>query len=101
MISHDDEQAAFRLFLETWGETSQIVIAIEELSELQKELTKFLRGIGSFENMMEEVADVEIILSQLKYLFFDLPQYRHKIDTLIEHKLQRAITKAISENGEW
>ena len=29
--------------IEKWGVTAQVVVAIEELSELQKELCKFLR----------------------------------------------------------
>ena len=38
--------------------TRNIIMAIEELSELQKELSKFLRGKGDHLCIVEEVADV-------------------------------------------
>lgn len=44
----------------------QLVVGIEELSELQKELTKDLRGNGNRENIIEEMADVQLILDELK-----------------------------------
>lgn len=43
--------------------------AIEEMSELQKELTKDLRQIGDTENLISEVADVYYVLSMLKQLY--------------------------------
>lgn len=47
-----------------YGDT-QKVVAIEELSELQKELTKDLRGKGNKENIAQEIADVLIMIAQL------------------------------------
>ena len=52
-----------------YGLEAQLIVAIEELSELQKELTKHLRGKGSRKNIAEEVADVEIMIEQIRYLF--------------------------------
>lgn len=48
---------------------TQLIVAIEELAELQKELTKTLRGKSNISNLLEEVADVEIMLEQIKLLF--------------------------------
>ena len=64
----------YRKLLNKYGNILQIIVAIEELSELQKELTKFLRGTllfkeQGFENISEELADVEIMLKQLKLIF--------------------------------
>ena len=53
----------------TWGIDAQVTKAIEELSELQKELCKFLLDDGKFENIIEEVADVEIMVEQLELIF--------------------------------
>ena len=47
----------------------QVAVAIEELSELQKELCKSLRCKANFDNMTEEIADVEIMLEQMKIYF--------------------------------
>lgn len=69
-----------------WGEDSQIVLAIEELAELTKELTKFLRGDGSISKLAEEVADVEIMLEQLRSMF---PGVADEADSWREKKLVR------------
>lgn len=47
----------------------QLVVAIEELSELQKEITKHLRNETNINHISEEIADVEIMLEQLKIYF--------------------------------
>jgi hypothetical protein len=52
--------------LRCWGARHQAVVAIEELSELQKELCKILRRQGNKEHAAEEIADVEIMLAQMK-----------------------------------
>jgi hypothetical protein len=52
-----------------YGKETQIIVAIEELAELQKELTKWLRGIGSIEHIAEEIVDVEIMCEQLEFMF--------------------------------
>lgn len=54
--------------IEVYGEDSQLNVAIEEMAELQKEICKRKRGIGSDLNLAEEIADVEIMLSQLKII---------------------------------
>ena len=65
--------------IKTWGEEAQSVVAIEELSELTKALTKWLRhylpGQGDYEQIVsdirEEMADVGIMLNQLCLIFGD------------------------------
>lgn len=57
--------------IEKFGHENQLIVAIEELSELQKELTKALRGKLRIEKLLEEIADVEIILEQLKLMYSD------------------------------
>lgn len=52
-----------------YGVKSQLIVAIEELSELQKELTKQLRGGGDINRISEEMADVYIMLEQLGIIF--------------------------------
>ena len=53
------------------GEKAQIIQAIEELSELQKALCKYLKAamIENKENITEEMADVQIMIDQLKVIF--------------------------------
>lgn len=73
-----------------YGEIVQLVVAIEELSELQKELCKDLRGKGKRENIIEEYADVKIMLEQL-YLIYNIEDC--EIDEMIDKKIER--TKGI------
>ena len=42
------------------GETMCNIIAMEELSELSKEISKELRGKGDNTNILEELADVQL-----------------------------------------
>lgn len=63
------KQDIYRKALETWGVEAQVCMVFEEMSELQKALCKLLRGKPSFENIIEEIADVEIMLEQMKLLF--------------------------------
>ena len=63
------EHDIFRSAIDTYGEVMQITVAFEEMSELQKELCNYLRGSGSQENIAEEIADVEIMMEQMKMLF--------------------------------
>lgn len=64
-----DESEVLQRALDTYGSLPQIVMIFEEMSELQKELCKYLRGRGSFEHIAEEIADVEIMLEQMMMLF--------------------------------
>ena len=48
-----------------YGEVIQAVVAMEELSECQKEIAKFIRGIGNAGKLAEEVADALICLEEM------------------------------------
>lgn len=52
--------------IKTYGVENQLIVAIEELSELQKELTKLLRGQGNHDHIVEELVDVLIMLEQVE-----------------------------------
>lgn len=52
-----------------YGKETQLIVCIEELSELIKELTKHLRGGDSLLGLTEEAADVSIVLDEVMLLF--------------------------------
>jgi seryl-tRNA synthetase len=54
--------------IEIKSENHQLVKAIEEMSELQKELCKNLIGHKNKMSIIEEIADVEIMLQQVKHI---------------------------------
>ena len=51
------------------GKLLQSIVALEELSEAQKEICKLLREEGNLEHLAEEVADAAIMLEQLCVMF--------------------------------
>lgn len=66
------ETDVFKAAIEEFGEAAQVTMVFEEMSELQKELCKWLRGNTDAEEryrIAEEIADVEIMLAQMKLLF--------------------------------
>lgn len=55
--------------IELYGEEMQIDIAIEEMAELIKELIKHKRGANNRNAVVEELADVVIMVAQLGMIF--------------------------------
>jgi NTP pyrophosphatase (non-canonical NTP hydrolase) len=55
--------------IETYGKDMQLNVAIEEFSELIKEICKHKRGEDNRENIIEEMADCYIMLEQLGVIF--------------------------------
>lgn len=52
-----------------FGKTPQLIMAMEEMSELIQALSKDIRGKHNENNISEEIADVEIMLAQLKIIY--------------------------------
>lgn len=55
--------------IEVYGKDMQLNVAVEELSELIKEICKNKRGNDNRENIIEEMADCYIMLRQLEIIF--------------------------------
>ena len=55
--------------IEMYGEDNQLTVAIEELSELIKEICKCTRGEDNRDRIIEEMADCYIMLGQLQIIF--------------------------------
>lgn len=53
----------------TYGEDNQVFKAVEELGELMVELSRNSQGEVNTMNIAEEVADVQIMCSQLELIF--------------------------------
>lgn len=77
--------------LHTWGEQAQMMMVVEEMSELMKEILKNVnRGKDNLAEIIEETADVEIMLEQLKenYQIADkVEAYKREKIKLIERRL--------------
>lgn len=55
--------------IERFGQESQERMMFEEMSELQKAMCKLSRGKGCIDDIAQEIADVEIMLEQMKILY--------------------------------
>lgn len=51
-----------------YGKDAQMKMVLEEMSELQKEICKRWRGKDNLDAIAEEVADLEIMLDQVKLM---------------------------------
>ena len=83
----------------TWGRDAQMLMMVEEMSELTKEICKFYRTTDDESasavagNIREEMADVQIMLDQMKIMFGRVePMVRAKLDRL-EKRLEAAHAK--------
>lgn len=89
MAEYINETEVLQRALDTYGSTMQIVVMMEEMSELQKELCKYLRGKYSPANIAEEIADVEIMLEQMKMLLCCTDDVRNERRRKVERLKKR------------
>ena len=61
-----NKEKIYKKAIGKYGVAAQLDMVIEEMSELTKEICKIKRGKGNYMNLVEEIADVEIMLEQLK-----------------------------------
>jgi hypothetical protein len=68
-IMREQVQDILRKNIDLNGASTEVDVAIEEMSELTKELVKHRRGQRNILHIAEEIAHVEIMLEQLKVVF--------------------------------
>ena len=68
-LPEEQKSELYLKLIRKYGEKIQITIGIEEASEYQKELCKFLRGRGNHDHLAEEIADALIGIEQMIQLF--------------------------------
>lgn len=86
-----------------YGLDSQLNILQEELSELIQAVSKYRRGDQS--HILEEIADVEIMLDQVKYLLGnpEIPRslIYESIQSIKEDKLKRQLGRIQEEAANY
>lgn len=87
----------FKEAIETYGIDNQMNVVIEEMSELTKEICKYKRGFYNRNNIIEEMADVFIMLYQLQ-IMLDITDY--ELVEMEGRKLSRLQERIIEENGK-
>lgn len=68
-VCYGEREAVYRDALKVFGQQIQEVVAVEELSEVIKEVCKMQRGDGSKGALAEEIADATIMLEQLRLIY--------------------------------
>lgn len=88
-MNHKEITDTYKQAISTYGVRAQKLMAIEEMSELTKEICKDFRGKLDREHLIEEMADVTITIDQLMMMYEisgkEIQQMRErKIDRLKE-----------------
>ena len=85
VFTKEEERELYKRVNEKWGTASQLVMVIEECSELITEVSKNLRfPYGLSLGLLKEGVDVQIMINQLKTI---LPQ--DEWDEMYSYKLKR------------
>ena len=91
-----DDDRIMRQAIETYGTQAQCDVAIEEMAELTKAIMKIRRVANDYEktpaaldNLLEEIADVDIMVDQLKIMWGpkQVEEYRRKKLERLERRL--------------
>ena len=78
------------LILKHYGPEAQTIKAIEELAELQAELAKMLNKQSGHDALISEMADVYIMLTQLRVIFdIDVEEINLEMSRKIDRQIRR------------
>lgn len=94
--------------LEHYGERAQVDMILEEMAELSKALLKLRRAqkfreLGQWllmEDVAEEIADVQIVLDQMKLLFPGWETWMQKKLQRLEERIEKERTKGAVERRD-
>ena len=86
-ITYEERKVIYEMAITKYSQMNQIIKAVEEMSELTKELCKLLVNDSkySIEGIAEEIADVTIMMEQLR-LIFDI---NDEVCTMMDSKIRR------------
>jgi hypothetical protein len=95
-----EEIELYEQALKKWGIEAQVMMLFEEMGELMQILSKFYRGKSDVPTVLSEVADVEIMLGQIKTWLFPKDEgYVGIYGRIRGQKLER-LQKLIEGEGE-
>ncbi len=90
----ESEKSIFHKAILKYGVSSQVGMAMEELAELIQALNKSMRDEPN--NVPEEIADVEIMLEQLKLIF----SCKNDVEKIRKDKVKRLEGRLTKERGK-
>lgn len=66
---YKDPARVFEKAICKYGKQAQLDVAVEEMAELTKEIIKSKRGASNYHQIVEELADVYIMLTQIRLIY--------------------------------
>ena len=97
MITYQEVIDTYKKAIKTYGKKAQKLMAIEEMSELTKEICKDFRGMLDREHLIEEIADVTITIYQL-LMMYEIGD--NEIQQMCERKVERLKERLDKANDE-
>lgn len=96
MIRYEERKRVYEHAVDRWGIKGQLLMVIEEMSELTKEICKSFRGRDNLEQIADETADVIIMLEQLRMILGLDDMIREHMDRKI-HRLAERLDIEVEE----
>lgn len=88
----DDKQKIYKYAIQKWGTTTQLHQLMEEAAELIVSVSHYIRDREyALDNLIEETADVTIMLEQLTEIFGN--DFTNKVEEIKIEKLTRLKNK--------
>lgn len=96
-MTNQDLIKIYKQAIKTYGKKAQKLMAIEEMSELTKEICKDFRGKLDREHLIEEMADVTITIDQL-IMMYEIS--KEEIVSMCIRKINRLKERLEKQNDE-
>lgn len=75
--------------IQHFGKSVELDKAIEECEELINEIKKYKKGSGCIESLVDEIADVKVMLAQLEIIFDCSGAVEDRVDFKINRQMER------------
>lgn len=98
-VTYEQRKAVYDAALRTYGADAQMMMAVEEMSELIKEICKIGRGKQDLRGLVDEIADVTIMMEQLRLIYGVNKWVCRRMDAKVE-RLEGRIAGTGGEIGE-
>lgn len=90
MIAKKQQLELFKQAIETWGKDIQLDILVEECAELINVIQKAKRGRASTSEILDELADVSLMLDQAELIYGSYWYHRQQKLIRLKKRLEEA-----------
>lgn len=94
LTESEETRTLLKAAVDHWGVPAQMLVLAEECSELSAAATRVLTGKGTEDDLLEEMADVTLMLSQMVHSL----EAGSRFDQVVEKKLKK-LRKRLESQG--